>query len=82
MEFHEVCSLFPGMTDDEFRELSFDIAKHGVLEPIWVHSGQIIDGRHRYRAAMAMGIQFETREWNGEGGSLLGFVASKGKDTH
>jgi ParB-like chromosome segregation protein Spo0J len=52
MEFHEVCSLFPAMTDDEFRELSFDIAKHGVLEPIWVHGGQIIDGRHRYRAAM------------------------------
>jgi hypothetical protein len=35
MEFHEVCSLFPVMTDEEFREFSFDIAKNGVLEPLW-----------------------------------------------
>ncbi len=41
MEFHEVCNLFPKMTDEEFRELSFDIAKNGVLEPIWVLAGQI-----------------------------------------
>jgi len=77
MEFHEICTVFPEMLPDEFRELQHDIAVKGVLEPIWTHDGKIIDGRNRYKISRAMGINAEFREWDGEGGSLLGFVVSK-----
>jgi ParB-like nuclease domain len=77
MELHEVCSLFPDMTPDEFRELTTDISQRGQLDPIWTYEGQIIDGRHRYRACCILSRDPIFREWAGEGGSLLGFVVSR-----
>lgn len=77
MEVHEVCKMFPEMSRADLGELMSDIARHGVIEPIWTYQGQIIDGRHRYRAACALGKNFETREWNGECGSILAFVTAQ-----
>jgi hypothetical protein len=77
MEIHPLCQTFPEMSTEEYKALSADIANHGLLEPIWTHQGQIIDGRHRYRAACELKIVPEYREWNGEGGSLLAVMVSK-----
>jgi hypothetical protein len=77
MECHEVCNLFPSMTDAEFRELAADIGERGQIDPIWTCEGRIIDGRHRYRACLDLKIKPKFQEWAGEGGSLLAFVISK-----
>jgi hypothetical protein len=75
MELHPVCHFFPQMQPDEYRSLVEDIAKNGQINPIWTYKGQIIDGRHRYRACFQMGIAPRFQEWTGEG-SLTAFVVS------
>lgn len=75
MECHPVCDLFPEMAKQEFAELCEDIAKHGQHTPIWTHEGQIVDGRHRYRACCLLGIAPKFQQWDGKG-SLVSFVVS------
>jgi len=75
MEFHAVTNIFPAMGDDDYRQLLADIKANGLREPIWTYQGKIIDGRHRYRACLELGIQPRFREWDGNG-SLVQFVVS------
>ncbi|MBM3779610.1 MAG: hypothetical protein FJW23_15465 [Acidimicrobiia bacterium] len=63
---HPVAALFPDLSQEDFRALVDDIRQHGVKLPILVHRGQILDGRHRYRACRKLGVPCPTLEWNGE----------------
>lgn len=54
---HPVAELFPAMNDDEFEAFKDDIRQHGQQVPILVQHGQLIDGRHRYRACLELGIE-------------------------
>jgi len=64
------------MTPEQFKKLVVDIKKQGQLEPILTYKGRIIDGRHRFKACMKLGIEPKTEEWTGEG-SLVEFVVSR-----
>jgi DNA modification methylase len=75
MEFHEVCSIFPMMSDEEFAGLKADIEAHGQREPVWSYQGKVIDGRNRLRACQELGREPLTKEWDGDG-SLIEFVVS------
>ncbi len=74
IEFHPVADLFPLMQGGEFDELVADIREHGLLEPIWLYEGRILDGRNRFRACQFVGFQPETRCY--EGDDPVGFVVS------
>lgn len=73
--FHDVAAIFPMMAGVEFDELAEDIAKNGLIEPIWLHDGLVIDGRNRWLACQAAGVEPRYREWDGKG-SLVDFVLS------
>jgi len=73
--FHEVANLFPLMDNEAFTELKADIGKNGLIDPITLHDGQIVDGRNRYLACRDLGVEPETRDWSGNG-SLVEFVCS------
>lgn len=75
LAYHDVANIFPLLTGAEYDELKADIAAHGLIEPIWLHDGKIIDGRNRYRACLDTGIEPRFRTWNGHG-SLIEFVVS------
>jgi len=60
-EFHELADCLPSIPEDEFQALKEDIAGLGVLEPITLLDGKILDGRHRYRACQELGIECPTR---------------------
>jgi hypothetical protein len=75
LAIHEVASLLPQMEQADFLELVADIRRHGLREPIWLFEGRIIDGRHRYRACLELGLTPQFREWSGQG-SLIEFVIS------
>lgn len=72
---HAMASVFPDMTPDQYSLLKADIKENGLREPITLHEGRIVDGRHRNRACTELGIEPLTREWNGNG-SLVKFVFS------
>jgi hypothetical protein len=75
-DFHPVANLFPLISGDDFAALSEDIRANGLLEPIWLHpDGRIVDGRNRYKACRAAGVEPTFRRWSGNG-SLVEFVVS------
>ncbi|MDP2895019.1 MAG: MT-A70 family methyltransferase [bacterium] len=49
-EFHPIADIFPMMTKEELSDLTFDIEEHGLLEPIVLYEGKILDGRNRFLA--------------------------------
>jgi|WetSurMetagenome_2_1015567.scaffolds.fasta_scaffold24573_2 ParB-like chromosome segregation protein Spo0J len=62
----EYDKLLPTMTDEEFSELKFSIENEGQHYPIIVNENlEVLDGHHRYRACMELGIEpdFEVRKF-------------------
>jgi ParB-like chromosome segregation protein Spo0J len=57
--------LFPELPPADYEALKEDIRQHGVKVPILVHGGQILDGRHRYRACRELNVRCLVVEWNG-----------------
>ena len=54
---HPLCEVFPELPDGEYQQLKEDIAKHGILEFGLLYEGKILDGRHRYKASLELGIE-------------------------
>jgi hypothetical protein len=75
LPFHEVASLFPLMSGDEYESLKADIRANGLREHVWTYGGKVVDGRNRCRACEELGVDVITREWDGKG-SLVAFVVS------
>jgi hypothetical protein len=49
---HPAAALFPMLEERELAELAGDIRANGLVSPIVVKDGQILDGRNRLRACM------------------------------
>src|SRR6516165_3106069 len=65
---HPLANMFPMIEGSAFDELKRDIAAQGILEPIRLYQGMILDGRNRYAAAKACGHQFSLDDfvqWEG-----------------
>ena len=62
-DFHELANEYPLIEGDEFDNLVEDIRKHGILEPIMLYQGKILDGRNRYRAAKASEHRFTASDF-------------------
>jgi len=61
LEFHPLANLFPLIEGEEFDALVGDIRENGLHEAIDLFQGKILDGRNRWRAAKAAGIELERR---------------------
>lgn len=75
-DYHPACQLFPTLSDEDFRALADDIKENGLLEPIIVYNGEILDGRNRFEACEVSGVDPQFIAWNGDG-SPAQFVISK-----
>ena len=53
-----------------------DIKQNGLLEPIRLYGGKIIDGRNRFLACKQLGIEPETRDFEGDADRLISYVIS------
>jgi len=62
----EIAKQMPSMTDAEYAALRESIAAYGLFEPIWLYRGEILDGRHRYRACVETDTPIRTREYDGD----------------
>jgi N6-adenosine-specific RNA methylase IME4 len=66
LEFHPLANVLPLIEGGELARLVADIAQSGLLNPITLHEGKILDGRNRERACHAAGIAPRYVEFDGE----------------
>lgn len=64
--FHKIANLWPLMSDAELDELAQDIKEHGLLNPIWLYEGEILDGRNRELACLRARIKPEYKTYTGD----------------
>jgi N6-adenosine-specific RNA methylase IME4 len=74
MKAHPYADVLPLPEGEAFDALVADIRANGLLEPITIHEGLILDGRNRYRACEAAGVEPKFLEFDGN--DRLGFVLS------
>jgi N6-adenosine-specific RNA methylase IME4 len=81
LPFHPLADIFPLIEGAEFDELVEDIKAQRLQEPIDIYQGKILDGRNRYRAGLAAGLEFDrqhVRHFRPElYGDPLAYVISK-----
>jgi len=66
LPFHPLADVLPLIEGAEFDRLVADIREHGLLNPITVYDGKILDGRNRYRACRAAGVAPRYVEFDGK----------------
>lgn len=71
---HPLAEIFPLIQGKDFVSLKQDIKEKGLLEPIWIYEGRILDGRNRFKACQEVGVDPKFREYVGT--DPRGFVLS------
>lgn len=74
MKPHPLSEIFPPLEGAEFDALVADIEKHGLVQPLVMYQGKILDGRNRWRACEKLGIKPKTVDYRG--GDPVGHVLS------
>jgi hypothetical protein len=54
---HPLSAAFPAMSAEDFQALKDDIEVNGQREPIMLFEGMVLDGWHRYRACVDLGLK-------------------------
>ena len=67
---HPLAGKFPMIEGEAFEDLKADIKTQGILEPIRIYDGKILDGRNRYAAAKACGHTFTPADFREFVGTL------------
>jgi protein gp37/ParB-like chromosome segregation protein Spo0J len=76
IEIHPAALIMPPMNETEFKEFKEDISGNGLIEPIILFQGKVLDGRNRYNACKELDIEVWAREWEG-GMDPVEYVVSK-----
>jgi hypothetical protein len=66
-QYHPACLLFPALLEDELQALADDIKARGLLNPVVLHEGRVLDGRNRLAACQIAGVEPRFQQWNGDG---------------
>lgn len=75
LAFHEYAQIFPMLPLEELDALGADIAANGLLEPVTLYEGKVLDGRNRYVACLSVSVEPQFTQYTGA--DPLGFVVSK-----
>jgi len=67
VEYHPIANCWRLLEGTEFDEFVADVQAKGLIESILLHpDGSILDGRNRYRACLAAGVEPHFRTWRGD----------------
>lgn len=75
MKVHEAALILPKMSASDFAELKASIKANGLLDPIVLLDGMILDGIHRAKACAELKLKPETIQFTGD--DPLAFVLAK-----
>jgi len=75
MNQHPLSKAFPDMVGKDFDNLRLDIKNQGQRQEIVVFDGMVLDGWHRYRACLDLGIEPKVQNL-GDGADPVFFVQS------
>lgn len=81
-EFHPACLVFPPLPAAEFDALVADIAAHGLIHPIVMLDGLVLDGRNRLLACRQAGVQPRFTQWRGTGSPLAWAISANLQRRH
>ena len=73
---HPICLLIPSADEDELQDLTDDIRAHGLIDPIVLFEGMILDGRSRAAACRRAGVAPRYVHFAGGREDALIFVVS------
>lgn len=76
-DFHALANTLPLIDGAEFDELVDRIRQDGLIDPITLWQGKILDGRNRYRACQAAGVEAHFEEFDGDEDAARRLVYSK-----
>ena len=77
LNYHSYCDLLPEMTTDDFNALVSDIKENGLINPIVLFNDRILDGKHRYKACLELGIDPKIETFIGSKEQALHYVISQ-----
>lgn len=63
LQFHPLSEIFPLIEGEEFDAFVDMFRKQGLLQPITLHQGMILEGRNRYRAGKRNGYKFSAKDF-------------------
>jgi hypothetical protein len=63
LEFHQLANMFPLIEGDEFDAFVDAFRRQGLLTPITLYEGKILDGRNRYRAVKKIGYKLVAKDF-------------------
>jgi hypothetical protein len=73
---HPAAELLPLMDGPAFDALVADIALNGLMSPLVLCDGLLLDGRNRCGACERLGLEPRFVEWDGTGGSPEAFIVT------
>jgi ParB/Sulfiredoxin domain len=66
LERHPLSAILPDLTGSELLGLADSIRAHGLLNPIVLYMGQVLDGWQRYRACAIAGVEPHFTRYDGD----------------
>lgn len=66
MKPHPLSEICPDIEGTEFSALVEDIKRRGLVQPLVMYQGKILDGRNRWRACQKLGIKPKTVDYRGD----------------
>lgn len=78
LEYHEICKWLPYKVET-IGDIASDMLKNGYRpdRPIVLYEGQILDGRHRYEAAIKADVEPDFVEFEGTFDAAVNYVTSE-----
>lgn len=66
LDSHPIANIWPLLSDRELQDLVDDIQQNGLLHPVVLYEGKILDGRNRARACELAGVAIKTTKYRGD----------------
>jgi hypothetical protein len=73
---HPLAKMIPVIAQGDLDRLIDDIKKHGVIDPLVMFEGKVLDGRNRLAVASVLGATVELEDFDGDKAAARSYVWS------